>query len=193
VFNIIVFVPIDTADAVMFWIEEEPCTTKFCDINNEPVIVCVPKNVFEPVVAKAPFNDACDAVKLNKEAVVAFNAVIELFKLDVVVFKEAVAAFNDPIEDINDAVAVFKEAVAAFNDPIDELIDEVAVFRDAVVAFNAVIELLIDDVAVYRDDVAAFNDKIDELMEDVAVFKAVILDATDPDHMLDYCSVVVTS
>ena len=51
VFNSIILVPISTADAVIFCKDDEPCTTKFCVINTEPVIVWLPKNVFEPVVA----------------------------------------------------------------------------------------------------------------------------------------------
>ena len=49
VFKITVFVPIDTALAVMFCTEEEPCTTKFALTKSEPVIVCVPLNMLSPL------------------------------------------------------------------------------------------------------------------------------------------------
>jgi hypothetical protein len=51
VFNITTLVPIDTAEAVMFCNEEEPCTIKSVVIYNEPVITCEPTKTLLPVVA----------------------------------------------------------------------------------------------------------------------------------------------
>ena len=42
VFKITLFVPISTADAVIFCKDDEPCTTKLFVIYNEPVIVWLP-------------------------------------------------------------------------------------------------------------------------------------------------------
>ena len=48
-FNITVFVPILTAEAVMFCNDDEPCTTKLELTKREPVITCVPVNVLSPL------------------------------------------------------------------------------------------------------------------------------------------------
>ena len=54
VFRFTMFAPILTADAVMSCKDELPCTTKSELIYKLPVIVCVPINAFEPVVAYLP-------------------------------------------------------------------------------------------------------------------------------------------
>ena len=88
-FSITVLVPIDTTLAVIFCKEEEPCTIKLFDMNNEPVITWVPKNVFEPVVAKVAFRAFWDAVKELIEELKALK--------DAVVAKVLFRAFCDAV------------------------------------------------------------------------------------------------
>ena len=75
--SLTIFVPISTADAVIFSKDDEPCTTKFAVTNKEPVIICVPMNVLPPL------NFAYEPVTDSNEVNLLFCAVFVEFIEDV--------------------------------------------------------------------------------------------------------------
>jgi hypothetical protein len=50
-FTVMMLSAMSTTEELMYWIEEDPATTRFWDIKSEPVITWLAWNVFEPVVA----------------------------------------------------------------------------------------------------------------------------------------------
>ena len=73
VFNVTYAAPITKFEELIFWIDEEPATTKSCEIYNEPVIVWVPVNTFALfVLAKVPLTASFAAtlcVKFDAEVI----------------------------------------------------------------------------------------------------------------------------
>ena len=112
------FVPILTADAVIFCKEEEPCTTKLLVMNNDPVIVCVPKNTFEPVVARVSFKLSCDCVNVFKADKLTSTDAVYTPNVLFLVSSEALNTFRAVNELLTEPVYVPKVENLSFTEPV---------------------------------------------------------------------------